>query len=299
MNIREKYTDGIKLKPGRYHIEVTAPGYRKYLKWIRLGTGDMVHKVSLEPGYQAGDEIADSLASGGRAPVMVVVPQGSFTLGGPDKNSQPYQTITFTKPFAVSKYEVTFKQYERFAQRESLPLPGDNKWGRDDRPVINVSWEEASEYALWLSRETGEVYRLPSEAEWEYVAKAGTNNAFWWGNNVREAAGKANCRRYCDSEFTGVFRSKTAPVGSFLANPFGVYDTAGNVAEWTADCYRDNYRGAAKNGRAYDQDNCPARVIRGGSMKDNAQDIAAFKRRFQPQHTLHEDVGIRLVRELR
>lgn len=166
-------------------------------------------------------------------------------------------------------------------------------------PVINVSWEEASEYALWLSRETGEVYRLPSEAEWEYVAKAGTNNAFWWGNNVREAAGKANCRRYCDSEFTGVFRSKTAPVGSFLANPFGVYDTAGNVAEWTADCYRDNYRGAAKNGRAYDQDNCPARVIRGGSMKDNAQDIAAFKRRFQPQHTLHEDVGIRLVRELR
>lgn len=299
MNIKEKYQDEMRLSPGRYHVEVTAPGHQKYLEWVTLGNEDLQHNVSLLSNRKPGMEFSDALAAGGSGPAMVVVPAGSFRLGGPDENSQPYQAIKFAKPFAISKYEVTFKEYEHFAQKESLPLPGDNKWGRDNRPVINVSWEEASEYARWLSQQTGERYRLPSEAEWEYVAKSGQNNAFWWGNDVRSASQKANCRRHCDSEFTGVFKSQTAPVGSFMASPFGVYDLAGNVAEWTADCYKDNYQGTATDGRARRQSNCPARVIRGGSMKDDANDITAFKRRFQPQHTLHEDVGIRLLRELR
>lgn len=297
MNIKEKYRPGIALTPGRYHIEVTAPGYAKHLEWVQLKDQALSHSVILRNNFQSGNEFQDSLASGGKAPPMVVVPAGKFTLGGPDADTQPYRTVTFNKPFAVSKYEVTFAEYERFAQSESLPLPGDNKWGRADRPVINVSWEEASEYARWLSQQTGKSYRLPTEAEWEYVAKVGKNTAYWWGNDVRDAKNKANCRRYCDSEFTGVFTSKTAPIGSFDANPFGIHDIAGNVAEWTTDCYKGDYQGASSSGRAYDQDNCPARVIRGGSMRDGAEDITSFKRRYQPQHTLHEDVGIRLVVE--
>ncbi|MDO3385750.1 bifunctional serine/threonine-protein kinase/formylglycine-generating enzyme family protein [Gilvimarinus sp. SDUM040013] len=298
MNIKEKYRDGITLAPGRYHIEASAPGYKKYLKWVSLEDADLVHRIALSPQRNDGSEFSDRLSAGGEAPLMVVIPAGSFKLGGPDANSQPYTDVTFNKPFAMSKHEVTFAQYEKFAQRESLPLPGDNKWGRGDRPVINVSWEEASEYARWLSQQTGATYRIPTEAEWEYVAKSASNNAFWWGNDVRSASKKANCRRHCDSDFTGIFKSQTAPVGSFTASPLGVHDLAGNVAEWTADCYKDNYQGASNSGQAYDQENCPARVIRGGSMKDNAEEITAFQRRYQPQHTLHEDVGIRLVREL-
>ncbi|MDO6745747.1 bifunctional serine/threonine-protein kinase/formylglycine-generating enzyme family protein [Gilvimarinus sp. 1_MG-2023] len=299
MNIRPKYSDGMKLKPGRYRVEATAPGYQRYLRWVKLSSQDLTHKITLKPAKLAGSEFSDLLKAGGKAPAMVVIPAGEFTLGGPDDDTQPYQKIRFNQPFAIGKYEVTFAQYEIFAQQQSLALPGDNKWGRKDRPVINVSWEEASQYARWLSKQTGHTYRLPSEAEWEYVAKTGRNTAFWWGNNVRDASQKANCRRYCDSDYTGLFRSKTAPVGSFAASDFNIHDSAGNVAEWTADCYQDSYEGLAGNGQARTQDNCSTRVIRGGSMLDDADEVTAFKRRHQPAHTLHEDVGFRLVRELK
>ncbi|UTF60523.1 SUMF1/EgtB/PvdO family nonheme iron enzyme [Gilvimarinus sp. DA14] len=297
MNIREKYRDGIALPPGSYQIEVTAPGHRRYLRWTQLKDQNLELPVTLSPSREPGSEFQDSLASGGKGPLMTVIPAGRFNMGGPETSASPIHPVVLDSPIAVSKYEITFAEYERFARHQSMPLPGDNRWGREQRPVINVSWEEAQLYAQWLSQQTGKNYRLPTEAEWEYAAKAGKNTAYWWGDNPEDAGGKANCRRHCDSEYTGLFRGETAPVGSFAANEFGLYDTAGNVAEWVADCYRDNYDNATTATTAYQQENCPARVVRGGSMNDDAEAVNTYSRRFQPQHTYHTDIGIRLVVE--
>lgn len=298
MNIRERYQPGIELSPGRYQVEVTHPGYRKYLQWVTLDDKDLAYKVALEETQAVGTVFEHILASGGKGPSLVVVPPGSFTMGGPDENAQPRHTVRFSAPLAVTRYEITFAEYERFARAESMPLPGDNRWGREDRPVINISWEEAAMYARWLREETGQNYRLPSEAEWEYIAKAGKDTHYWWGDNPDGASERANCRRGCDSSFTGLFRSKSAPVGSFEANPFGVYDTAGNVAEWVADCYRDSYENASASGEVFTTSDCEQRVVRGGSMREDAPDVNSYRRRAELQHTYHEDIGFRLVVDL-
>lgn len=297
MNIREKYQDGIALAPGAYQIEVTAPGYREHLEWMDITDSDLNYAVELAPSRPAGAEFSDTLENGGQGPMMVVIPAGSFTMGGPDSNSQPRHEVSLSRPFAMSKFEITFADYDRFVEDQSLALPGDNRWGREQRPVINVSWEEAELYAQWLSMQTGKTYRLPTEAEWEYAARGGRQTRYWWGDEVSNAVAKANCKRHCDSSYTGLFRSETAPVGSFQANDYGLHDIAGNVAEWTQDCYRDNYEGASSDGDAYSQKNCPARVVRGGSMNDGAESLGVYQRRYQPQHTYHTDIGIRLVVE--
>ncbi|MCP8898587.1 bifunctional serine/threonine-protein kinase/formylglycine-generating enzyme family protein [Gilvimarinus xylanilyticus] len=297
MNIREKYHDGIALAPGAYQIEVTAPGYREHLEWMDIDDTDLNYAVELAPSRPAGAEFTDTLENGERGPVMVVIPAGSFTMGGPDSNSQPRHEVSFARPFAMSKFEITFADYDRFVEDQSLALPGDNRWGREQRPVINVSWEEAELYAQWLSMQTGKTYRLPTEAEWEYAARGGRQSRFWWGDEASNAAAKANCKRHCDSGYTGLFRTETAPVGSFQTNDYGLHDIAGNVAEWTQDCYRDTYQGASPDGSAYSQKNCPARVVRGGSLNDGAEALGVYQRRYQPQHTYHTDIGIRLVVE--
>ncbi|WP_049721580.1 bifunctional serine/threonine-protein kinase/formylglycine-generating enzyme family protein [Gilvimarinus polysaccharolyticus] len=298
MNIREKYTPGMPLKPGRYRLEVTAPGYRKYLRWVNLDEQPLTKTVTLTEQRAIGSVFNSKLTSGGKGPAMVVIPAGSFAMGGPDANASPVHNIYIKKRFAVSQHEITFDEYELFAKQKGMPLPGDNRWGRGDRPVINVSWEEADMYAKWLSSQTNLLYRLPSEAEWEYIAKSGKAQPFVWGDNEKDAAGNANCRRYCDSDFTGFFKSKSAPVGSFKSNDFGVYDMAGNVSEWVADCYRPNYDKAGSIATAYNHSDCAARVIRGGSLKSDAAETNTYSRQSQPQYTYHEDTGIRLVAEL-
>lgn len=298
MNIRERYQPGIELSPGRYQVEVTHPGYNKYLQWVTLDNKDLAYKVTLEEVQAVGTVFSHTLASGGKGPSLVVVPPGSFSMGGPDEDAQPRHTVRFSAPLAVTRHEITFAEYERFARTESMPLPGDNRWGREDRPVINISWEEAAMYARWLREETGQNYRLPTEAEWEYIAKAGKDSHYWWGDDPEGASGRANCRRSCDSSFTGLFRSESAPVGNFEANPFGVYDTAGNVAEWVADCYRPTYNNASASGEAYTDADCERRVVRGGSMREDAAEVNSYRRRAELQHTYHEDIGFRLVVDL-
>ncbi|OAD21851.1 Sulphatase-modifying factor domain protein [Candidatus Thiomargarita nelsonii] len=131
----------------------------------------------------------------------------------------------------MSRYEVTFAEYDKFAKATGREKPYDRGWGRGNRPVINVSWHDATAYAEWLSQQTGQKYRLPTEAEWEYAARAGTETKYWWGNDLGE--NKANCSNgSCKDRF-----EYTAPVGSFAANPFGIYDTAGNVWEWVCSEY--------------------------------------------------------------
>ena len=163
--------------------------------------------------------------------------------------------------FALGRYEVTFDEYERFVRAAGRGRPDDEGWGRGRRPVINVSREDATAYAAWLSAETGLRYRLPSEAEWEYAARAGTETRYSWGNAI--GRNRANCF-LCGSRWD---REQTAPVGSFAANAWGLHDLHGNVWEWVEDCWHDSYRGAPADGRAWTTSgDCGHRVSRGGSF---------------------------------
>ena len=181
------------------------------------------------------------------------------------RRSRAVREVRFAAPFSIGKKEVTFAEYDRFALATWRKLPADQGWGRDNRPAINVSWDDARRYAEWLSEETGKAYRLPTEAEWEYTARGGNTTAYWWGNEVNEGGEVwANCNG-CGSQWD---LRQTAPAGSFPPNPFGVQDTAGNVSEWVRDCWHHNYRNAPRDGSAWEEadgSDCSQRVFRGGS----------------------------------
>ena len=151
---------------------------------------------------------------------MAAIPAGKFTMGSNRstlaQNERPKHKVTLNR-FYISRYEVTFQEYDRFAQATGRTLPNDQGWGRGDRPVINVSWDDAVAYAQWLSTNTGYTYRLPTEAEWEYAASSGKNSLYWWGYHIGED--RANCYD-CGSQWSG---DRTAPVGSFKPNTFGLH----------------------------------------------------------------------------
>jgi len=201
-------------------------------------------------------------------PEMVVVPAGKFSMGSPASepgrfgDEGPQHTVTIARRFAVDRFEVTFDQWDACAADGGCNgyKPSDEGWGRGRRPVINVSWDDANAYVAWLSKKTGRSYRLLSESEYEYAARAGTQTAYPWGNAV--GTKKANCHA-CGSQWDA---RQTAPAGSFAANRFGLYDMVGNVREWTEDCYHDSYSGAPTDGSAWTEGaNCYNRVVRGGS----------------------------------
>ena len=209
-------------------------------------------------------------------PEMVVIPAGTFRMGcvsGRDcmNDELPVHAVTISRPFALSQYEVTFQEYDRFAVATGRRVE-DAGWGRGRRPVINVSWNDAQEYVAWLSSETGARYRLPSEAEWEYAARAGTATAYSWGNDVRR--NRANCDG-CGSQWDDV---RTAPVGSFGANAWGLHDMHGNVWEWVQDCWNEDYRGAPTDGSAWESGDCVDRVWRGGSWSDRSGALRSANR---------------------
>jgi serine/threonine-protein kinase PpkA len=230
---------------------------------------------------------------------MIRIPPGSFVMGDDsDPHTSPAHKVVINKAFSIGKYEVTFAEYDIFTRATDRASPGDNSWGRDNHPVINVSWDDAQAYVQWLSKTTGKKFRLPTEAEWEYVARANTKTRYWWGDNENDAKGRANCRRGCYSNYSGLFGSKTAPVGNYTANGFGIYDTAGNVSEWVQDCYRDNFNNATSSDDAYEENQCQNRVTRGGSTKDNVQRLISTTRDKTPQASLNETLGFRVVMEL-
>jgi formylglycine-generating enzyme required for sulfatase activity len=177
-----------------------------------------------------GSIFRDTLRDGSPGPEMVSIPRGEFRMGdiqgSGDADERPVHSVRIPRPFAMGRYEVTFYEYDVFARlmmtnRGWLArlmgrgLPGDEGWGRGRRPVINISWEDARAYAQWLSEQTGKRYRLPTEAEWEYAARAGTETAYWWGDEVGK--NRANCAG-CGSQWDD---KQTAPVGSFASNPWG------------------------------------------------------------------------------
>lgn len=242
-------------------------------------------------------------------PEMVDVQAGSFDMGSPDTDivadadEQPQHKVMFEKPFRIGRYEVTFEQYEQFVEASPRRMD-DSGWGKGTRPAINVSFEDAIAYAKWLSLITGEKYRLPSEAEWEYAARGGhrvqESTRYWWGDEFEE--GFANCSG-CGSEWDG---NQTAPVGSFEGapreHPLDLQDTAGNVWEWVEDCWHDNFEEAPHDGQAWHEEenggDCDRRVIKGGSWLGKPTELRSAFRNWNHPGTRYYDVGFRLVQDL-
>lgn len=233
-------------------------------------------------------------------PEMVVMPTGSFFMGsiksGPSEKDaeKPFHEVRIDSFFAVSKLEVTFAQWDACVSNGGCTTTaGDNGWGRDDRPVINVSWVDAKDYVAWLSKVTGRSYRLLSEAEWEYSARAGSQNDFPWGDQIGTA--NANCAG-CGSKWD---KYKTAPVGMFSPNRFGLLDTNGNVWEWVEDIWHSNYDGAPKNSLPWlDGEKQDLRVIRGGSWNSEPRQLRFSTRGGVRFSTRGNVVGFRIARTL-
>jgi formylglycine-generating enzyme required for sulfatase activity len=203
---------------------------------------------------------------------LVVVPAGSFPMGSPNEFEGPVHPVKIEKPFAIGRYEVTFDEWDRCVEAAGCKhRPDDRGWGRGNRPVVNISWLDAKEFVGWMSQKTGQTYRLPTEAEWEYAARGGANTPYWWGRDI--GARHAHCR-----ECKVGNASQTVEVGSFKPNGFGLYDTAGNAAEWVEDCWNDNYKGAPSNGKAWETGQCRLRVLRGGAYDSQARYLRSQSR---------------------
>ena len=227
---------------------------------------------------------------------MVVIPGGRFQMGCVSgKNCQgdekPVHEVRVAS-FGLSKYEVTFEEYDRFTAATGRVRADDEGWGRGRRPVVNVSWEDAVAYTEWLSATLGERYRLPSEAEWEYAARAGSTTKYSWGN--KKGRNRANCDR-CGSQWDN---EKTAPVGSFSPNAWGLHDMHGNVWEWVQDCWNNRYRGAPTDGSAWTSGDCKSRVLRSGSWNSQPENLRAAIRVWYAAGGRYGSLGFRVARTL-
>ncbi len=271
-------------------VALLAGGWWSYAQW-------RWHQSLKDPSVQVVDFDAQR-AKPGRAfkecdhcPQMIVVPAGSFTMGSPVREAQRSSDetqlkVTIRQPFAVGKFEVTFDEWDACVTAGACNgySPSDVGWGRGTRPVINVSWSDAKAYVAWLAAKTGKPYRLLSEAEWEYVARAGTSTAYHWGSKFDSS--KAN---------TG---GNTVPVGQYGANPWGLHDVHGNVWEWTEDCSNDSNKGNPGDGSARTTGDCSRRVVRGGSWISIPQGLRSAGRSRFTTDFRNYFLGFRVARTL-
>ena len=245
------------------------------------------------------DYFRDNLSDESKGPEMIKIPDSFFMMGdlqgGGFNDEKPVHRVNLSG-IAVSRYEATFYEYDRFCDTIGRKKPDDNGWGRGNRPVINVSWEDAVMYTEWLSKQTGFTYRLPTEAEWEHFARAGADTNYWWGNEI--GRGNASCYG-CSAQWGWDAERKTAPVGSFIPNPFGIYDTVGNVWEWTCSEYTDEYNG--KETRCLDKitNGGEAVVRRGGSWDEEPKKCRVSHRKVGYPSERSPYIGFRVVRELK
>ena len=256
---------------------------------------------ALTAGQERALKPGDPLKECGDCPGMVVVPARPFTMGSPegqgDDSERRAHEVTIAKPFAVAKFALTFDEWDACALHgDCNPHVGDAGWGRGRRPAINVSWDDAQAYVKWLSWWTGRSYRLLSEAEYEYAARAGTKTKYPWGDDVNlDGKPMANCDG-CGGEWGG---KQTAPVGSFPANAFGLHDMVGNVWEWTEDCWHGNYDGAPADGLPWTKgDACYLRVVRGGSWNFNPDVLRSAIRDRANSGDRNGNLGFRVARTL-
>jgi formylglycine-generating enzyme required for sulfatase activity len=235
----------------------------------------------------------------GECPEMIVIPAGRFIMGSPrtdrDANAweQPQRDVTVAA-FVLGKFEVTFAEYDACVADGGCTDAGDDRnWGRGRQPVIGISWNAARAYAAWLSTKTGKRYRLASEAEWEYAARAGAATRFAWGDE--RGTGRANC-----SDCEAAPRWRSAPAGSYAANAFGLHDMHGNVWEWVADCANQTHAGAPADSAPRLSGNCAFRVLRGGSWNEDARSSRAAARSWLPSDFRGGVgyIGFRIARDL-
>ncbi|MEC9367217.1 MAG: formylglycine-generating enzyme family protein [Pseudomonadota bacterium] len=251
---------------------------------------------------KAGAEFEDC----GGCPKMVVVPAGSFVMGSPrgEKNHEPgeapQQKVRIASPFAVGKYEVTFAEWDACVAGGGCNghRPKDQDWGRDSVPVMNVSWDDAKAYVAWLSARSGKTYRLLSEAEWEYAARAGHTSPYPTGATIGTDQANYNGDFSFSDRGKGEYRGKAIPAGSFPPNKFGLHDMAGNVFEWVEDCWNPDHKGAPNDGSARVNGDCGSRVFRGGSWFSNLRYMRSAFRTAAPAHFHYDYLGLRVARDL-
>ncbi|MFC5372793.1 formylglycine-generating enzyme family protein [Brevundimonas faecalis] len=255
---------------------------------LRVGTASTVEGPTPQETHgQALRDCAD-------CPEMTVIRAGSFMMGSPaseegrQASEGPRHLVTIGRAFAIGKYEVTFDQYDAcVADRHCAPVP-DQEWGRGRRPVINVSYRDASLYVAWLSEKTGQAYFLPSESEWEYAARAGTDTP--WNTGTALLADEANIM----DQF-----AKTANVGGYPPNAWGLYDTHGNVGEWVQDCMDTGYLGASDDGRVAVNGDCAAqRLTRDNAWNADPYKVRSASRNPVPAHLRYRGIGFRVARAL-
>jgi formylglycine-generating enzyme required for sulfatase activity len=248
----------------------------------------------------------DSFKDCPECPEMVVVPAGEVMMGsrsneeGRAGNEGPQHKVTIEKQFAVSKFETTFAEWGACVLAGGCKhTPNDQGWGRGRRPVVDVSWEDARAYATWLSRETGLKYRLLTEAEWEYAARAGTTTAFSTGEMITGADANFDGSHAYGGSRKGQYRKSTVEVGSFLPNAFGLHDMHGNVWEWVEDCWHTDYKGGPSDGSSWtNRCNERSRALRGGSWIDPPRILrSAYRSRNVPGYR-GGTVGFRVARTL-
>jgi formylglycine-generating enzyme required for sulfatase activity len=208
--------------------------------------------------------------------------------------------VKFTAPFAVGRFAVTFEEWDACVADGGCKgyRPPDQSWGRGRRPVTNVSWDDANAYVAWLSEKTGWRYRLLSEAEREFVTQAGSTTAFWWGSSISTSQANYDGDLTYGDEAQEEYRGKTLVVDSFQPNPWGLYQTHGNVYDWVQDCYHDSYRGAPVDNTAWVSEDCDSHIARGGSWLDDPSSLRSAYRLRLPVATRFRDLGFRVARTL-
>ena len=268
------------------------------IEWLqkaqKSGSKDAAELLAeLNPPKTGTKPAAKPVAKKTNLPNMITIEAGHFQMGNDERGTvtSPSRRV-LVQSFMLSSSEVTWDQFAVYAKELGVVLPKDNGWGRGSRPVINVSWHQAVAYTRWLSEKTGDVYRLPTEAEWEYAARAGTTTDYYWGPTFIRY--KANCiRSLCDDKY-----SFTSPVASFDANPWGLHDMLGNVWEWTLDCWNPTFINAPKDGSAWLEGVCNAKVVKGGSWMDTQNEFHIAARREQAFNKTSAGIGFRVVKEL-
>jgi formylglycine-generating enzyme required for sulfatase activity/class 3 adenylate cyclase len=222
-------------------------------------------------------------------PELVRLPGGTFRMGSNEDPSETPAHVVRVKPFALGRYPVTVGEWNQCVAANACTAPID---GNSMAPARNLSWADAQQYVAWLSKSTGQDYRLPSEAEWEYAARAGTSGRYWWGDKI--VSKMANCKG-CGEPYDP--RQPTL-VGSFPANPLGLHDLAGGVAQWVADCWHPNYQGAPADGSAWTEASCRERVLRGGSWRNDASYARSASRAYYDSGVRYPAHGFRVARSL-
>jgi len=228
-------------------------------------------------------------------PVMITLPAGSFTMGSNsgDISERPPHRVTIGAPFAIGKYAVTVEQWNACVAANACPKLSSENGPDKNVPARDLSWDDVQQYIKWLGKVTGKPYRLPTEAEWEYAARGGTATPYWWGEQMRK--GNTNCKGCGDPWH----EEKPENVGTFAANPYGLYDMGGNVWQWVSDCWHSSYKDAPADGHAWDANGCDMRVIRGGSWREGA-DYMLVSTRFKYSESVRQSQnGFRVAKDLK